>query len=401
MPAPLNLAGVIDRIIQNGLAGLPIDAQLAEFSNFVYGAGFPMKRVALGMRTLHPRYGALTFVWRPDDGGVASSPRERSVQETLAYQESPIRFMIETGTEMHRQRLDSDHMPAYPVYQELRDEGMTDYAGRLVKYDPGSVGDTSQFGVFFSCATDEPDGFDAGQLQQVFDLLPMLAMAIKSRLTFDVARTVTETYLGQDAGRRVLTGEIERGSTQTMQAVIWFCDLRGFTELADTLARDDLIELLDDYLDEMARPVHDNQGQILKIIGDGFLATFDLTATTGEDVGRKALGAALELRTNFTTFNQTRQADGKPILEFGLALHVGDVFYGNIGANDRLDFTVVGPAVNEASRIQDLCRPLGCHVLMSRAFRDLVATPEQTLASVGTHRLRGVRSSQELFSLAA
>ncbi len=398
-PLPLDLGGLVERIIERGLNGLPIEEQLTGFAELIYEAGFPMKRVSIGMRTLHPRFGALTYVWRPDKDQVEYNPRERSVQLRKAFEQSPIHFMRETGRDMHRQRLDSGEKLAFPVLEELRGEGMTDYAVRLVSYNPVAQGSSALEGVFFSCATDEPAGFHAGQLEQVFDLVPYLAIAIKSRLTYDVASTVTETYLGKDAGRRVLRGEIERGSTQTIKAVIWFCDLRGFTDLADTLPRDELIDLLDEYLEAMARPVHENGGQILKFIGDGFLATFDLTALNGQVVCRNALKAAAELRTNFAEFNQARLKADKPILDFGLALHVGEVFYGNIGANNRLDFTVVGPAVNEASRIQDLCRPLGYDVLISRTFCDIVWTSHNKLASLGTHKLRGVRSSQELFTL--
>ena len=396
---PIDFSGVAEWIIARGLQGLPIDEQLAGFSQRIYEAGFPMKRMSMGMRTLHPRYGGYSYVWRADEDRVEHSPHERTVQELDSYQRSPIFFMIETGADQHRQRLDTGEPLAFPILEELRDAGMTDYAARIVLYNPAAQGDSALEGVFFSCATDEPPGFHAGHLQQVIELLPYLAMAIKSRLTYDVANTVTATYLGKDAGRRVLTGEIERGSTQTIQAVIWFCDLRGFTQLADTLPRDELIELLDDYLDAMAHPVHENQGQILKFIGDGFLATFDLTAVNSQAVCRHALKAAAELRIAFGEFNRARQAANKRVLDFGLALHLGEVFYGNIGANDRLDFTVVGPAVNEASRIQDLCRPLRRDVLISRTFRDVVGTGLGELTSLGAHKLPGVSAAQELFAL--
>ena len=135
-------------------------------------------------------------------------------------------------------------------------------------------------------------------------------------------------------------------------------------------------------------------------MGDGFLATFGLTAVQEEEVCRHALKAAAELRTEFTRFNQGRQATDKPVMDFGLSLHLGDVFYGNIGASNRLDFTVVGPAVNEASRIQDLCRPLGCNILISSAFHEMASTSQGELVSLGAHRLRGVRAPQELFTLA-
>jgi adenylate cyclase len=256
-------------------------------------------------------------------------------------------------------------------------------------------------GIFFSCATGRPEGFDDGQLSQVVQTLPYLALAVKSRLTYDVASTVVETYLGKDAGQRVLTGAIGRGSVEAIRAVIWFSDLRGFTRLTDTLPRDALIEMLNDYLEAMACPVHDNHGQILKFMGDGLLATFDLTARDEAAVCRDALKAAAELRSAFPAFNQERKAAGKPVMDFGLALHLGEVLYGNIGASDRLDFTVVGPAVNEASRIQALCRSLERNILISSTFQEVACGGPAGLESLGFHALRGVREPQELFTLGA
>ena len=196
----------------------------------------------------------------------------------------------------------------------------------------------------------------------------------------------------------VLTGSIERGSAEAIRAVIWFADLRGFTRLTDSLPRDVLVETLDDYLEAMAAPVHANNGQILKFMGDGLLATFDLTGRDQEAVCRDALAAAAELRAAIPGFNEERKGAGKPVMEFGLALHLGEVFYGNIGASDRLDFTVIGPAVNEASRIQALCKPLDRSILVSGTFQDAAGGTHE-LESLGLHELRGVREPQELYGL--
>ncbi len=396
------------------MRGLPLDAQLAGYCQRIFDAGFPMMRVLLGMNTLHPRYGAHTFVWRPGgSGAIEYTPRERSLESREVYLRSPVHHMRSRGILTLRRRLDSDSAAEeFLLFADLRAEGLTDYAARVVPFDPEQVqalaaaspeaaapqGPTRTLdGIFFSCATDRAQGFDPGQLDQVMQSLPYLALAVKARLTYDVATTVVETYLGRDAGRRVLTGAIERGSAQAIQAVIWFADLRGFTRLADQLPRDALIETLDDYLEVLARPVHDNGGQILKFMGDGLLATFDLTAGADAAVCRVALAAAADLRRAFPTFNATRQAAGRPVMDFGLALHLGEVLYGNIGAHDRLDFTVVGPAVNEASRIQALCRPLARDVLVSRTFRQ-AAGAEAGLVSLGLHALRDVAEPQELFS---
>ena len=156
--------------------------------------------------------------------------------------------------------------------------------------------------------------------------------------------------------------------------------------------------MLDDYLEAMARPLRDNHGQILKFMGDGLLATFDLTGRDETAVCKDAVNAAAELRSALPAFNVERKAAGKAVMDFGLALHLGEVIYGNIGASDRLDFTVVGPAVNEASRIQALCRPLEHDILISSTFRKAAGASDR-LVSLGSHALRGVREPQELFTL--
>ena len=402
-PPPLKLEGFTDWLVAQGLEGQPVGRQLAGFCARVHEAGFPLKRANIGMATLHPRYGAETFVWRPGFEEAERTQRERSVSRGVPFKQSPISYMYEKGEVTLRRPLTGNAPLEFPILEELRLEGMTDYAALITPFGRGS-GSVSEYdhyagGIFFSSATDDPAGFDPGQLQQVSEALPALALALKSRSTYDVAHTVLETYLGGDAGHRVLTGAIERGSVETIRAVLWFCDLRGFTRISDTLPRDELVELLDDYLELMARPVHDNHGQILKFLGDGFLATFDLTALDGEAVCKNALKAASELREAFPPFNATRKKAGKVAMDFGLSLHLGDVLYGNIGAAERLDFTVIGPAVNEASRIQALCRALDRDILISSAFHEAACSCHGALDSLGFHALRGVREPEELFAL--
>ncbi|GAB4233857.1 MAG: adenylate/guanylate cyclase domain-containing protein [Kiloniellaceae bacterium] len=411
----LDLEGLAPWLVQRGMRGLPLDEQLAGYCQRIYDAGFPMKRVQLGMGTLHPQYGAHTFLWRPNASTIEHIPRERTVLSRQVYLRSPVHYMRSRGLLTLRRRLDRKEPDDFLLFEELRSEGLVDYAAHLVLYDPGRAEEVVEEsrardlppvlgqaldGIFFSCATDRPEGFDAAQLGQVVETLPYLALAVKSRLTYDVASTVIETYLGKDAGHRVLTGAIERGAAEAIRAVTWFSDLRGFTRLTDSLPGDALLEVLDDYLEVMARPVQANNGQILKFMGDGLLATFDLTGRDEAAVCGDALTAAAELQRVFPAFNEERKAAGKPVMDFGLALHLGEVLYGNIGASDRLDFTVVGPAVNEASRIQALCKSLKRNVLISDTFRRS-AGGQAGLDSLGVHSLRDVRAPQELFTLGA
>ena len=277
---------------------------------------------------------------------------------------------------------------------------MTDYAASLVRYDTASQGSSALDGVFFSCATDHPAGFDSGQLQQVLELLPHFAMAIKSRLTYDVASTVTKTYLGKDAGRRVLTGEIERGTTQTIKAVIWFFDLQGFTNLAETTPGDQMIAMLNEYFGAVVGAVEAYGGDVLKFMGDGLLAIFKFADDGGACCSR-AIGAADELLGTMATINNRREAQGLVVTNFSLALHLGDLMYGNIGSEDRLDFTVIGPAVNMVARIQAMCRPLEQDLIISTAMADSAVREHKRVISLGSHVLRGISEPQELFTMAA
>ncbi len=398
-PTPLKLEGFTDWLVGQGLKGLSISRQLASFCTRVHEAGFPMKRANMGMPTLHPSYAAETYIWRPGLEEAERTQRERSESQLTQFKQGPINYMAEKGELNIRRSLTGNSPLEFPILEELRLEGMTDYAALITPFGSADESDHYARGIFFSSATDHPAGFYPGHLQQIADALPALALALKSRSTFDVAHTVLETYLGGDAGHRVLTGAIERGSVDTIRAVLWFCDLRGFTHVSDTLPREELVELLDDYLELMAVPVHENHGQILKFLGDGFLATFDLTALDGEAVCRNALKAASELREAFPPFNAARRKAGKVAMDFGLSLHLGDVLYGNIGAAERLDFTVIGPAVNEASRIQALCRALDRDILISSAFHEAACECHGALTSLGFHALRGVREPAELFAL--
>ena len=410
---PLDLTGVAEWLVERGLQGVPLDEQVEGFCRRIVDAGFPARRFNMSIGTLHPRHGARSYVWRPGSFVTEEFPRQRSAEESEAYRQSPIHHLRQSGEVRLRRRLDTGDRFDFPVLANLRDAGMTDYAAQLVRFDgahaatlrtegfAAALGRSAQLqGIFFSCATDAPGGFDETHLRQVVAVLPGFALAVKSRSTYDVARTLLETYLGVDAGQRVLTGEIDRHSVQRIQAVIWLCDLRGFSDVASRVTPEELVEILDAYLEALAHPVLDHGGQILKFLGDGFLATFDLSLRDRHAACIDAVTAAQQLLETFPRFNAERRAAGKQTLDFGVALHLGEVLYGNIGSSERLDFTVVGSAVNEASRIEGLCRPLQRKVLMSSAFHDAAMAGAGGMVSVGVHALRGIREPQELFTLA-
>jgi adenylate cyclase len=250
-----------------------------------------------------------------------------------------------------------------------------------------------------SWTSDRPGGFDDDDVAAIEILLPVLALAIKAETTAGIAHSVVETYLGRDAGHRVLSGEIGRGSVETIRAVLWLCDLQGFTKIADSTPRDELIPMLNDYFEAMVDTVHEHGGQVLKFMGDGLLAILNLDDGEDDQVCAGALDAAEEALARVDEVNQRRADEGLPVTEFSLALHLGEVLYGNVGSRDRLDFTVVGPAVNEVSRIEAMCRSLDQNLIISSTFAHAAMGCSERLISLGRYALRGVRRPQELYTL--
>jgi adenylate cyclase len=224
----------------------------------------------------------------------------------------------------------------------------------------------------------------------------VLALAVKCVSLARIARTLVETYLGRDAGRRVLAGRIQRGIAEPIGAVIWFSDLQGFTHITDTAPPEAIIPLLNDYAEAVIAAIDDRGGEVLKLIGDGVLAIF--RADDAERGCHAALDAAADARGRIAALNAKRAAAGNPITHLYLGLHIGEVFYGNVGSAERLDFTVVGPAVNEASRIAAMCRSVDQPILMSAAFVE-AARNARSFVSVGRYALRGVGRAQDLYTL--
>jgi adenylate cyclase len=251
--------------------------------------------------------------------------------------------------------------------------------------------------VYSSWVTNAADGFDDGAAVAIKRLAPFLKLAIKSGALARMAGTLAETYLGRDPGRRVMSGRILRGVAEKIGAVLWYSDLHGYTHISDTAPPEQIIPLLNDYADVVVSAVHMHGGDVLKLVGDGTLAIF-----TGEDRGLAclaALAAAVQVRKGAVKLNRGRAEQGLPTSEVYLALHVGDVFYGNVGSKDRLDFTVIGPAVNEVSRILAMSRSVERDVLVSANFADVLdAETRRRLVSVGRYALRGVAQPQELFT---
>ena len=393
---------------QAGLAGTPETDIVSVFCGRCVTAGIPLARAHVFIDTLHPVYEGRLFRWgySPSESSVHEYGRTRSegfdlpapvsldVQATEIWRRSPFYTMLQTGASLLRRRLNADTKDEFSLLPEWLAAGMTDYVAIINRFAPGGViGEMD--GVYLSWATRVPNGFSNDQIAALQHLAPYLALAVKSVSLARMTGTLMETYLGRGAGQRVLGGRIVRGIAERIDAVIWFSDLRGFTRITDT-APEQAIPLLNDYFDAIVSAIHGHGGDVVQLVGDGAFAIF-----TAEDRARgcgAALSAAIAAREGIVELNRRRAAHGKPITDMYLGLHVGEVFYGNVGSRERLAFPVVGPAVNEASRIAAMCRSVDQPVLISSAFAD-VGDIKRRLVSVGRYALRGVARPQELFTL--
>lgn len=391
-----------DWILQAGLQGTAPDEIIAEFCRKLRESGHPLRRVSVSLATLHPRYGAHTFLWDAKDGRPFREVHPRRETESVEFLKSPIYHLIHGTSRYLRCPLDGRPLEtSFPILDDLRAAGFTDYAATVVRFAERQDFQTME-GIFFSCATDLAGGFKDVDLDRLLGLLPALALALKSVSVQEVAVNIVEAYLGRDAGHEVLRGRINRGSVETIDAVILFADLRDFTRTADQLPTQEVVERLNRYFDCIVLSLEARGGQVLKFLGDGLLATFALEAQGGrtlEAVCNDALSAAGEALTQVGVVNAALEASGNQIMALDVALHLGKVMYGNVGAADRLDFTVIGAAVNEASRIEALCSQLGRNLLLSDSFAAALGGQESRLVSLGKHRLRGVSGQREIFGL--
>jgi len=393
-------------LAESGLGNMPLEATVDGFSRRLNRMGISIARTFVGTNTLHPMVSVRSLIWtRP------SGPTERyefdhvNVNDPMVQQSPFVRMLREGITEERRTLTGASGTSEAPVFEELRAAGMTEWLGMVFSFGELSpcfrgakqAERIDRLWLVCSLSTDRPDGFGAKELAVLSQVLPVFAVAVKAATMRAIGHGLLATYLGRDPAERVLSGTILRGEVQDVRAVLLYADLRGFTQMAGATVDRELIAMLDDYFDCMVRPVMQRRGEVLKFLGDGLLAAF---AANREDVGSAALDAAEEALSLVESLNAGRHAANQPIMALDVALHIGDVLYGNVGIDARLDFTVIGPAVNEAARIEFMCKSVDRNLLASGQFIEAAPQCRSRLVSIGRHRLRGVREEAELFGLA-
>ncbi len=350
--------------------------------------GIALYRVAVFVRTLHPNVAGRGFIWTEPSNTVQITSAPIGIQDTEQYLKSPIRIVFTQHVEVRRRICDGCVLD-FPILEELRDEGGTDFLALPVRFLNGEV-HASSF------ATRRPGGFTEAEVAALRRVMPAFSRVAEIYWWRRIAQNILEAYLGSQTGEKVLAGQIKRGDGEDIRAVIWFCDLRDSTPLADSMSRAEFLSLLNEFFERVLEPVLEHKGEVLRFIGDAALAIFPMPhgdVQERAEASRRAVQAALAAIERMAAFNAKRE---RP-LRFGIGLHVGHVLYGNIGTPTRIEFSVIGAAANEAARIEGFCKTLDVPLVLSEP----VARHVPGCVSLGSHRLRGVEEPVELFTLTA
>ena len=387
-----NTKSIVDWLMDGARSAPRSEIVLADLCDRLVQAGIPLWRVAVFVRTLHPEIVGRRFIWQPG-AGVTITEGLFELLETEQFQNNPFLAVIKSGRIIRRQLVDRDNPEEFSIYRELRAQGATDYLATPLIFTDGSV-------HVATWSTQQAGGFTNAQIAGIETIVTPLARVAEIRALQRTATNLLDAYVGHHAGERILAGQIRRGHTETIHSVIWLSDMRGFTALADRLPPQMLVKLLNRYFDCQVPAILENGGEVLKFIGDGLLAIFPLAESTADarEVCDRALAAAREAQVNIDAIEAPTNIGYANGVRFGLALHLGEVLYGNIGSGNRLDFTCIGPAVNLAARLEKLAASLGRTIILSAEFAQ---HSRVDLEPLGEFAVAGFAAAQRTFGLRA
>lgn len=384
---PCDTKSIVDWLIDGARSAPRPETVLTELCDQLVHAGIPLWRVAVFVRTLHPEIMGRRFIWQPDVG-VTINEGLFDLLETERFQNSPFVAVMKSGRSIRRQLADQDNREEFSIFRELRAEGATDYLATPLIFTNDSI-------HVATWSTRQVGGFTDAQIASIETIVKPLARVAEIRALQRTASNLLDTYVGHAAGERILAGRIRRGHTETIHSVIWLSDMRGFTSMADRLPPQKLVDLLNHYFDCQVPAILRHGGEVLKFIGDGLLAIFPFAEGMADT--RKtclcALAAAQEAEVNIDAIDTFTNTHG---VRFGLALHIGEVLYGNIGSGNRLDFTCIGPAVNLAARLEKLAAGLGRTIILSA---DFAQQSRVDLEPLGEFTVGGFAAAQRAFGL--
>ncbi|OUR76422.1 hypothetical protein A9Q83_14725 [Alphaproteobacteria bacterium 46_93_T64] len=388
-------------LIDAGMQRIRVEDLLSQLCERLSELGVNLERSNMALTTLHPQVSAFMYTWKNREGIVTNTALLHNDEPGEGWFSSPFFYMIGNNVNFMHRKLEENDSLDFPVLVDFKNQGLTDWFGQIFDFGWGGRDhkrDTN-FGLITSWASGRKGGFSDRDFEILRKAIPLFALAVKGISSFEVAGTVLETYVGKETAREVMSGQIVRGTARSINAVLLYADLKGFTKLTDMVDPSEIVATLDQYLERMADPVSEFGGEVLKFIGDGMLATFALEGMEEADICKTALMATQKMMLGIEALNVKRESENKPTMGLDVALHIGEVMYGNVGSANRLDFTVVGAAVNEVSRMESLCDALSTNVILSGEFAKHAVHCQDHFETAGLHSLRGVRTPKQLFKL--
>lgn len=397
-PDPEGVQALSDWMIETALQVSDYEFMFAEFCERLNGLGIPVDRVTMAMTTLHPLMEAVTLTWHRGTGASGVEYHAHRSNEADDWKQSPLKALVDSGGfEVRHVLSQPGSWSTFPILRTLKEEGISDYLAFLSVFSEAADSLIRQDGMMTSWATKVPEGFSQDQIRTLKRLIPRFALVAKLANRERRGANVVDAYLGQKAGAHVLNGQIKLGDGQDIRAVIWFSDLRDSTPLAEKLSREEFLQLLNDYFDSLAGAVMEQGGEVLRFIGDAALAIFPIgdDGFSEHDARYHALQAALSAADRAQACNDRRAENGQEPFRYGIALHAGDIMYGNIGVPSRVEFSVIGAAANEAARLEGLTKELQETVLVSGEFAGGLDHPWRDL---GEHPIKGSYRPMSVFA---
>jgi len=380
---------LLDRVAEwltnSSLAGDDLENIVRGFCERIAAAGLPIARVHLTFSMLHPLYDALSFTWRRSSGVTIEGYRHSAGAKPDRFLQSPYYYLLDNNLQHIRRRMTQEGPAEFPIFDDLRKEKITDYLAFVQPFGDGSVQ-----GMMGSWSTDAHSGFSDDMIEALLRMQNHLAVAAKMAVLGKLANNMLTTYLGGDAGKRVLNGQIRRGDGETIRAALVMGDMRQSTMFAEKEGRQAYIDTLNEFFDAIAAPFNRNGGEILSFLGDGFLAVYPCGRhkDPSKIATQAALSAVYQAQARVAELNGERAEKGLSAIRYGIGLHIGNVMFGNVGLKDRLTFSAFGSAVNEVQRLQSLTKKYNREVVASQAFAGYCGGEWTTL---GEEKLRGIR----------
>ncbi len=383
--------GVIDWVFTLGRCIENTNEFVHQLAHQMNDHGASIDRLMVSLLTLNPQFLGTSETWLKSTDMTTPIHASHGVRDTERYIGSPLATIYETHKRV-RQRLDNLPEDAHRAYTELAEDGFTDYVALPVLF-----GEVAEPGAAIIISTKRKGGFSDQHIESFRRIRDYLAPVLEVHALRHKSRSLMDTYLGKRTSEKVLAGMIKRGDADTINAALWFSDLRDFTHLTETLSGEQVLELLNEYFEFVSAAVTARGGEILRFIGDAMLIVFTIDEKMcAQTACNAAIDSAIDAQSTLETMNHRRRRHNQPEIKFGVGLNIGEVIYGNVGAPDRLDFTVMGPAVNRTSRLESLTKELGCNILFSHKFSELIETTSEFL---GHHKMKGIDEPQAVYAL--